>query len=128
MKQLLIGTVSTLLLAAFSLGAQAADKKIVFIAGKPSHGPGDHEHRAGCLLLAKCLNQVPGNTSAVYSNGWPTSDSVFEGAEAVIIYADGGVGHPGIQPDGLKVLGGLAEKGVGIGCLHYAVEVPKDKG
>ncbi|NIP84606.1 MAG: hypothetical protein GTO03_03250, partial [Planctomycetales bacterium] len=28
-------------------------KKIVFIAGRKSHGYGSHEHNAGCLLLAK---------------------------------------------------------------------------
>ncbi|RYD37720.1 MAG: DUF1080 domain-containing protein, partial [Verrucomicrobiaceae bacterium] len=27
-------------------------KKVVFVAGNPSHGPGDHEHRAGSMLLA----------------------------------------------------------------------------
>ena len=27
------------------------------IAGKPSHGPGQHEHNAGIQLLAKCLMQ-----------------------------------------------------------------------
>ena len=31
-------------------------KKVVFIAGKPSHGRGQHEHNAGCLLMAR----VPG--------------------------------------------------------------------
>ena len=29
----------------------AAAKKIVLVAGTPSHGPGDHEFNAGCLLL-----------------------------------------------------------------------------
>ena len=37
-------------------GGDAANKKILLIAGKPSHGPGDHEFRAGSLLLKKCLN------------------------------------------------------------------------
>ena len=32
-------------------------KKVVFIAGRPSHGYAQHEHRAGCLLLAKCLSE-----------------------------------------------------------------------
>ena len=31
-------------------------KKVVFVAGKPSHSPGDHEHRAGSMLLARSLN------------------------------------------------------------------------
>jgi hypothetical protein len=41
------------------------------------------------------------------------------------MYADGGAGHPAIQGDRIKLIDGLAAKGVGIGCLHYAVEVPK---
>lgn len=102
-----------------------ADKRIVLIAGKVSHGPGDHEFRAGSLLLQKCLNSVPGITSEVYSNGWPTDPKVFEGASAVLIYADGGGGHPAIQEDHMKVIDGLAAKGVGLGFAHYGVEVPK---
>ena len=108
--------------------ALAADKKIVLIAGNPSHGPGDHEHRAGCLLLQKCLNNVPGITTVVHSNGWPKSTDAFEGADAIVIYADGGGGHPAIKQDRLQLLGGLMKKGVGLGCIHYAVEVPKEKG
>jgi hypothetical protein len=113
------------LLLALPLFAGAADKRIVLIAGKQSHGPGDHEFRAGSLLLQKCLNTVPGITSVVYSNGWPGDVSAFDGAAAVLIYADGGGGHPAIQADRLKVIDGLAKKGIGIACAHYGVEVPK---
>ncbi len=127
MKPLFALSWVTLALCA-SLHTVAADKKIVFIAGTPSHAPGDHEHRAGCLLLARCLSNVPGVTSMVYSNGWPSDASAFDGASAVVIYADGGTGHPAIRPERLKILGDLVQKGVGLGCLHYAVEVPKDKG
>ena len=34
-----------------------AKKKILFIAGPRSHGNGEHEFKAGCMLLAKCLNE-----------------------------------------------------------------------
>jgi type 1 glutamine amidotransferase len=112
-----------LFLAAFSTAA--ADKKIVLIAGKPSHGPGDHEFRAGCLLLKKCLDQQPGITSVVYSNGWPHVENAFDGADAVLIYADGGGGHPAFQGNHREVLDGLAKKGVGLGFAHYGVEVQK---
>jgi len=37
---------------------------------------------------------------------------------------DGGGRHPAIQPERLKFLGELMSKGVGLGCAHYAVEVP----
>ena len=106
----------------------AADKKIVLIAGHPSHGPGEHEHRAGCLLIKSCLDKIPGVTSVVYSNGWPKDVSAFDGADAILFYADGGDGHPAIQGERLKVLEPLMKKGVGMGCVHYAVEFPKDKG
>src|SRR5262245_12559439 len=38
-----------------AVGLDAADKKVLLIAGHPSHGPGFHEHNAGVLLLQKCL-------------------------------------------------------------------------
>ncbi len=105
-----------------------AARKIVLVAGGPSHGPGDHEHRAGCLLLARCLESVPGITTVVVSNGWPADVSVFNDAAAIAVFSDGGGGHPFVQGDRLKVIGDLMAKGVGLGCIHYAVEVPKDRG
>ncbi len=107
-------------LAGLVFSAPAAGKKIILVAGKPSHGPGAHEFRAGCLLFKSQLDKVPGVTSVVYSNGWP--------ADAVLIYADGGGGHPAIQGDHKEILGSLAKKGVGIGFAHYGVEILKDKG
>ncbi len=114
---------------ATALTAAAGDAKIVFLAGPPSHGPREHEHRAGCLLLKSCLDGVPGVTSEVYSNGWPQDPaSAFAGAATVVIYSDGGGGHPFLQDDRLKTIGELMKKGVGLVCLHYAVEPTKEKG
>ena len=112
---------------------QAAPKRIVLIAGRPSHGPGMHEHRAGSMLLQKALSGHPGVTVDVFTNGWPTKTvdeklvddhAALDGAAAIFIYADGGKGHPALQGDRLKVLDGLAATGVGLGFAHYAVEVP----
>jgi type 1 glutamine amidotransferase len=102
-------------------------KKIVFIAGKPSHPSGAHEHRAGSMLLAGALEKsgLPVETQVV-EMGWPKDASVFNGASAIVIYADGGKGHPAMEH--LKELRDLASKGVGIGCIHYGVEVPKGEG
>jgi hypothetical protein len=108
--------------------AVAADKKIVLVAGKPSHGPGAHEFRAGCLLLKSCLDRVPGVTTVVHSNGWPREATAFDGADAVVIYCDGGLGHPAIQGGHAKILGDLARKGVGLGFMHYGVEIPSTNG
>ena len=117
-----------LALSAAAWSAFAADKKIIFIAGRPSHGPLSHEHRAGCLLLAKSLAGVPGITTEVHTNGWVSDEKVFEGAAAVIVYSDGGGGHPFLQGDHLQKIGALMAKGVGMGAIHYAVEPTTAKG
>lgn len=125
MKKLLFA----LVLMSTALMVSGADKKIVFIAGKPSHRSGEHEHRAGCLLLQECLKNVPGVTSVVYSNGWPAdAKAAFEGAAAIVVYCDGGGGHPLLQEDRLKTIGALMDQGVGLACLHYGVEPTIPKG
>jgi type 1 glutamine amidotransferase len=112
----------------FADAGRAADKRIVLIAGKPSHGHGEHEFRAGSLLLQKCLANYPGVQVEVYSNGWPASSQDLDGAAAIVIYSDGGAGHPALQGDHLQVLDKLMKQGVGLACLHYAVEPTMEKG
>jgi type 1 glutamine amidotransferase len=127
MKGLILSLAAGLVLSLCSaMGAEA--QKIVFIAGRPSHGPGDHEHRAGCLLLKSCLDQLAGVTSSVYSNGWPQDpEAAFAGAATIAVYSDGG-GHPLLQDNHLQTIGHLMEQGVGLVCIHYAVEATKAKG
>jgi len=98
-------------------------KRVALLAGKPSHGFGSHEHRAGCMLLADALNNCGLDIEAsVYTNGWPTNESVLDHADALVIYADGGNGHPfNKHLDRLKK---VQQRGVGLACIHYGVEVP----
>ena len=127
------------LIAAFvwPLGGFAADKKIVLIAGRPSHPPGAHEHRAGCLLFQQCLAGFPGVKVVVYDGGWPSKqvdgkmvddDSALAEADAIVIYSDGGAKHPALVGEHLAVLGRQIKRGAGFGCIHYAVEPTKEKG
>jgi type 1 glutamine amidotransferase len=125
MRTILISLITGAALVA--LDARGAGKKIVMIAGSPSHGVMEHEYRAGCLLLQKCLAAVPEVNVIVYTNNWPADPKAFDHADAVFIFSTGGGGHPAIKPDRLKVLDDLMKKGVGFGTCHYAVEVPKDK-
>ncbi len=115
-------------------GQTSAPKKVLLIAGKPSHPPGMHEFRAGMMLFQKSLENIPGLTVLVASNGWPTrmegdkrvdDPTAFEGVDAVVIYADGGGGHPALQGNRTQLFDALARKGVGLGFAHYGVEVPK---
>jgi type 1 glutamine amidotransferase len=103
-------------------------KKIVLVAGRPSHAAGDHEFNAGSALIKKCLDKLPGVQTALYLNGWPSDPTAFDNADAIMLYMDGGGGHPAIQPDRLAKLQELMDRGVGLACLHYAVEVPADRG
>ena len=119
--------IPTLALTLFGLAALAADKKIVFIAGPPSHGPGEHEHRAGCLLLKSCLDNLPEVTTVLYTNGWPAGPNPL-GAATIVVYSDGAAGHPLLQPARLKTLGALMDQGVGLVCLHFAVEPTLENG
>jgi hypothetical protein len=120
--------------AAFAtLPLRGADKRIVLIAGRPSHPPGMHEFRAGSLLLQKALSGVSGIKVDVYDGGWPSKmvdgkrvddSSLLDTADAVLIYADGGKGNPAIQGERMKVIDALAARGAGLGFAHYGVEVP----
>ena len=101
-------------------------KKVVFIAGPKSHGYAAHTHYAGCVLLAKMLNEnLPGVLTAVYRDGWPKDPTALDNADAIVIFSDGGGGMPAIPH--LDKLDKLMKRGVGLALLHYAVEVPKEK-
>lgn len=106
--------------------ASPAKKKIVFLAGRPSHGPGQHEHNAGCRILADELQrQSPNIEVVVHRNEWPKDPAVLEGAAAVVIYCDGGGGHLVIPKQ--DECDKLMKQGVGLACFHYGVEVPAGK-
>jgi type 1 glutamine amidotransferase len=103
-------------------------RTIVLVAGTPSHPTGMHEYRAGCLLLKQCLDQSGLVESRLFTNGWPQSENAFDGADAIFLYMDGGPRHAALREQNLKQLRDLMKKGVGLGCAHFAVEVPKDHG
>jgi type 1 glutamine amidotransferase len=108
--------------------AGAADKKVLLIGGLPSHAGGAHEHNAGVQLLQNCLAGVPGLKTQVVLNGWPRDEKVFDGADAVIIYCDGGAHHMALQGGNLAALDAVLAKGAGLGLLHYAVEPTRERG
>ncbi len=105
----------------------AAKKKIVFVSGGRSHGFFSHDHKAGTHLLANQLNESGlGIEAVVHYAGWPADKSIFDGAAAIVVYSDGGGGHPMLR--NLKDLDAILSTGVGYGCIHYAVEVPRGSG
>jgi len=119
--------------AAFAVPAmlqadEAKPKRLVLIAGTPSHGPGDHEFNAGVLLLDQCLKTVKGLETVVFKNGYPKDDSALDTADGILCYADGGQNHPLVREKRLERIGKLMARGVGLMCAHYGVEVLADLG
>lgn len=112
-----------------SVFAEGDMRKLVIIAGKPSHPPRMHEFNAGVQLLNNCLKDVPGLEVEIVLNGWPQDESVFRNADAVVFYMDGGGRHEVVQENGrrMKLVDEWTSQGVGIGCMHYGVEVLKDQ-
>lgn len=105
---------------------QAADKtKIVFISGKPSHGPKSHEHRAGNLLLAKRLNESDLGINAVVlpDVGYPKDPAILKDAATIVVFCTGHKGHL-LNPH-LKEFDALMKKGTGLVMIHWATEAER---
>jgi type 1 glutamine amidotransferase len=72
------------------------------------------------------LNEnMPNIHAVVYTNGWPKDPTALDNADAIVFFCDGDGGH--VASSHLEEVDKLAKKGVGIACLHYAVELPKGK-
>ncbi len=111
--------------AGLEAGMTADRRKLVLVAGPDSHSFGEHEHAAGCRLLARHLRQATDQLEVVvHTGGWPADERALRFADAVVIYADGGGDHP--MSGHQETLEALAERGVGLGFLHYAL-IPPDK-
>lgn len=110
---------SLLFLSTIFLSSVSAETtNILFLAGSRSHSSGEHEFRAGCMLLADALNKESGlDVSAKVISGWPEDESVFDGVDAVIIFADG----TSVIRKGWEKADHLAMSGVGLMFMHYAV-------
>lgn len=101
--------------------------KIVLIAGKQSHGSGEHQHKEGVLLLKKCLDTSPnvkGVKVETHFDDWPKNDTALDDAAAILIYSDGRGGHPLAKPQRAEKIRKLMKQGVGLVIIHYAVDPP----
>ncbi len=111
--------------AAPAKATQSEKKTILFLAGKPSHTNGLHEFRAGSILLAKALNESGLPIEAkVHYYGWPEDESIFDGVDACIVYADRG----GAFEDKYAFLDKKVKEGMGIMFMHYGVHPKKEIG
>ena len=102
------------------LRAEAVPRdQIHWIAGGPSHGYGEHEYRAGALLLREALDAAQDRFEVIVHEGWPASTGAFERAAAIVLSMDGDAGH--LAFDHTEEVDALAKRGVGVLALHWAV-------
>ena len=112
--------ISLLCLVLTSMVGHAKDKKVLFLAGEPSHGWNAHEFVAGSQVLADCLNQAGLGVSASVSEGWPSDASALNDLDAIVLYTDGDDLH--VAKGNTDALAKLHKDGTGIVVLHYALE------
>ncbi|MFT5130735.1 MAG: hypothetical protein ACI8W8_004366 [Rhodothermales bacterium] len=101
-------------------------KKIVFVAGAPSHPPGQHEFNAGVKLLSRCLRDASLDIIVAnhHDSGWPTDPTALDNADGLILYMDGWHKHAinGRIPE----VDALMKRGGGLMCMHYAVHTAEE--
>lgn len=102
-------------------------KKVLFLAGKGSHGKNRHEHNAGCLLLARSINESNLNIVAqvVANDNWPEAWQVYDQPDTIVMFCDGNEKH--IAGQHTEKIQELVDQGVGVACIHFGVEVIPSK-
>ena len=106
--------------------------RIAMIAGKKSHGPGEHDYKKALQLLAAELNKrVDFVDVRVHFDGWPTDEETLKDVDTIVYYSDGSdrkeLDHPLMYAGRLELFDKLMKRGVGLVAIHYSVFVPKDK-
>jgi len=100
----------------------AGRKKVVLLAGAPSHASGAHEFNAGVKLLAKRLQEIDAiAVASYYDGGWPKDPTALQNADALVVYADGLGSHP--LNGHFEEVDRKTRQGMGLMCMHYAVHV-----
>lgn len=120
--------------AAAQDGAQAAAAgaapKIVLIAGRKSHGPGDHEYERSVEYLKLCLqnSNLPKARIEAHFDGWPADVSTLDDAATIVLISDGcdhkRQDHPFLVGDRMRVLERQMKRGCGLVLIHYSTFAP----
>jgi type 1 glutamine amidotransferase len=108
--------------------AENTPRKIAFIAGRPSHGEGNHEWDKDAQFLRQCLHGAANVESLnidIHYDGWPRDPHDLDDADAIVFLSDGFEHHPLKEPERLGKIRELARHGIGLVFLHYSVDPPE---
>ncbi len=129
--------VSIIGLSVTEVAAQSAPsrKKIVLIAGKKSHNPGEHEYLKSVRLLKVMLDRAPGLkgvSTEIHSDGWPSNPSTLDDADVIFMYADGSdfnlAQDPLFTDNHWPLIEKQMKRGCGLVLMHYSTFAPASYG
>lgn len=106
-----------------------SSRKIVLVAGETAKidAIGHHDYLAGCKCLEVFLKQTPDLQVVQVTDGWPNDEHVFDNANAIVFYTDGGGKQAFLStPERVEKMQSLVEDGVGIVMIHQAVDFPAE--
>ena len=102
--------------------------KIVLLAGKKSHGPGDHEYIKTVRLIKVLLDEAP-NLKNLYTeihyNGWPEDVTTLDDADLILTISDGRDGPlyspvPFMTEERMAVMRKQMDRGCGLALIHFS--------
>ena len=109
-------------------------KKFAFIAGKKSHGPGEHEYEKGLRLLQREVEDRSGLIAVdtdLHLAGWPVDVADLDDADTIVLFCDGSdhnrEDHPLLKYERWRELERQMKRGAGLVCIHYTLFVPNDE-
>jgi len=92
-------------------------KKILFLAGRDSHGWGSHQHFGGTNILARGMRNSALLLEVKVIRKWPEESELLD-HDALVIYADGWGAHP--ANGHLESLKKFMDQGGGLTVIHWA--------
>ncbi len=109
-------------------GNTARTRKIVLIAGRKSHGPGEHEYLKTIKLLKVLLDRSPnlhGVTTEIYFNGWPEDAKTLDTADTIVVISDGqdhdeSLRVPIYTPERMRIMEKQMRRGCGFVTFHFS--------
>ena len=122
------------LTALWPSSAPAKDTKVVLLAGKKSHAPGEHEYEKGLELFRHCLDTSLNARHLlveVHTNGWPKDETALDDADTIVLFSDGGSSgnqHPLLRDNHMPALAKQIERGCGLVVIHWSLNLPSKIG
>ncbi len=108
---------------------EPAGRQVLVVVGPSEHPPGTHEVPATGRLLKHCLENSPAaaGLQVTLSDGWPTDEGLLGKVHTVVFLGDffPPTRMPN-QPQVMKQLQAMMDRGCGIVCIHFATGLAAD--